>query len=500
MTKNLPESENKTLSYQDMPHSDDMNASAQPLSDYVPLSHYNMLQQEYLRALESLRLFAEGVRLITRQMKQHHNDDNDSVPSSSSTDANLPRDRTLSNCTVSSFCSAISDDDSKRINEVSCCLEWGTRKELLDLSEAAQVVNEHSRMVTHEAILLTQDVTLAGRTTQMALERASKSERAAKRLLRENVKLESKMEQMLVERKVLAREIKSLRKENTEFIEDSKRLEAMEALENHVRAALIIHEKQLAASANGKISQRSDQSKDYSVYDQEVNSDKRNIETQRGECLESEIVSCNLKGVQVDSSRAFQPSVGFGGAGLAGLGYKFKKQKQPLSTSMVCNSPSKNARMTNEDSLETETTAAHTAPAKTLSTVSTNKENIKSAISVGGKRIMEEFSSSLSNFWCSQVQKVPYPTMQDSNKPIDIERDLMLEIDRGNCIPFSIHAEAPTLLSPFSDNSVASTSLDLLHNSLLSFDEGVQRCLALPDEDASTGALHTHISKRSSKD
>lgn len=236
-------------------HHDDEAAAVSKLSDY------EALQLEHHKALEALRQLAEGVRIVTRQMKQQHADDNDSVATSSTIDTTPPpRTRTYSGDSNSVLSSVVSEDD-RRLNDLSHTLEGVIGADLLGLSQAAQMVNEHARLASQEASILTDDMADAGQTAEEALERAVKAEKAVTILHREKKNLQKQLESKKVERRVLAKEVKVLRKENAtlkQLQQDYERQDVLLALEQHVRSALEVHEQQLAMANNRNLTDRED--------------------------------------------------------------------------------------------------------------------------------------------------------------------------------------------------------------------------------------------------
>ena len=461
---------------------------------YTPLSEYEQLQQEHRATLEALRQLAEGVRIVTRQMKQPHCffDDTDSVASGASEATPMLRDRTFSNGNVS-VCSFVSDDD-KRIDDLTHSLDGLVGADLLGLSQAAQMVNEHARLASHEASILTDDMTQAALAAQAAHDRAVKAEKAAMRLHRENVALQHQVDQLLVDRKVLAKEIKSIRRENAElkkYEQDSKRQEMMFALEQHVRGALLVHEKQLAAANRNRRAESWDYADEVPLDDKADATSSEDPDIGTTPVAQTEPPSAFL--VIAPPIEKTKPqhvatrSVGFGGAGLAGYGYKFNRPKLPVMVSKAVKKV--------EAPLETPTSATVATDATTpdLSTAdeNSNKENDSKemSFSTAGRNIMGELttaSSTFSNFFSSRITKgsataeaqVPSPAPLPARNPYTAH----LTID--NNVPPSVVMNAPFMPSPFADDSpVASAASNRLAECSIQCDDKVLRSLSLPEEE-----------------
>ncbi|KAI2488971.1 hypothetical protein MHU86_25634 [Fragilaria crotonensis] len=463
-----------------------------------PLSDYERLQLEHRATLEALRLLAEGVRIVTRQMKQQHfNDDNDSVTSGTSDTTTPMRGRTFSNGTVS-VCSFVSDDD-KRIDDLTQSLDGIVGADLLGLSQAAQMVNEHARLASQEASILTDDMALAAVAAQDALERAVKAEKAAMRLHRENVALQHQLDQLMVDRKVLAKEIKSIRRDNAllkQYQQDSKRQEMMLALEHHVRGALLVHEKQLAAANRNTRAE----SWDYAdkapteIADAPTGTDAPEIveasENQAEPPSAFVVISPPMEKSkpQIVTTR----SVGFGGAGLAGYGYKFNRPKQPLKVSKTVNKI--------EAYVETPT-AATVATVEMTPDVSNcdengNKENVTKEIrfSNAGRNIMGELTSASSTFTSFFSSRMSKETAAAAPENASLNRDLASQLSvssptpttskSGSDVPPSVVMDAPSIPSPFADDSPISASSHRQMECPIQCDESILRSLSLPEEES----------------
>ena len=503
-----------------------MMAAAQQHHDEVHLlSDYEILQLEHCRALEALRQLAEGVCIITRQMKQQHfSDDNDSVASGASDGTQPLRTRSYSSGTVVSVCSVLSEDDI-RLNGLSQSLEGIVGADLLGLSQAAQMLNEHARLASHEASILTDDITIATRTVDSALERSIKAEKAVMRLYRENINLQNQLDNLMIERKVLAREIKSMRKENItlkQFQQDCKRQEMMLALEQHVRGALIVHEQQLATANRNKQIEFQDQTEeaaaaaaaaaekaDTAPEETQPNQSTKLPETQTEPRSVNEVDDASNKMAReldnvATSKKQEQPkpathSLGFGGAGLAGYGYKFNRPKQPLQLFKKSSEAKTFVETPTAATVATEkSTPTNNAPDDTIS-VTSDKENSRkepnALLSSSKRKIIGDLSmasSTFTSFFSSRSAKVAItaPRRQcldlQSITAEAAQSTALLTVNTTQVPPsVTMHHATPTLLSPFAEDSpvaaAASRHVDFV---VAKCDEQVLRSLSLPQEES----------------
>jgi len=229
-------------------------------------SELEILREECQKTMDALIQLAEGVRIVTRQMKQqqkyspeeynydHSIETNFEEEEEEELTTELPplRSRTFSSSetTTASFSSSIlPSDDDKQLNDITQSLDGtGFGADLVGLSLTANMINERVRLATNEASILTEDMTSANRTTNDALDQSQKAIQTAKKKYKENKRLKSQLEYLKLERKVLCREVKTLRKENNylkNLEHESKRQEILLALEQHIHGALQIHEQQL---------------------------------------------------------------------------------------------------------------------------------------------------------------------------------------------------------------------------------------------------------------
>jgi hypothetical protein len=240
-------------------------SSAQPVElqddqDKHQLSDYERLQQDHHVAMEALRQLAQGVRIVTRQMKQQEQNCGGCDTSDSSVASNNNnRARTFSSDTTISVCSSVRTEDDRRAATLQEVMGAGAAADILGLSQAAQMLKEHARLASQEAELLTGDMAIASQKAQDALSRAFHAQKLVTELSRENATLGHQLDQLKMERRVLAKEVKALRREQSalkQFQQDYQRQEMLLALEHHVRGALIVHEEQLAIATKNTLNDR----------------------------------------------------------------------------------------------------------------------------------------------------------------------------------------------------------------------------------------------------
>lgn len=507
-------------------HDDEGAAAASKLSDY------EVLQLEHQNALEALRQLAEGVRIVTRQMKQQHADDNDSVATSSTIDTATTtptRTRTYSGDSNSVLSSVVSEDD-RRLNDLSHTLEGVIGADLLGLSQAAQMVNEHARLASQEASVLTDDMADAGQTAEEALERAVKAEKAVTILHREKKNLQKQLESKRVERRVLAKEVKVLRKENTtlkQLQQDYERQDVLLALEQHVRGALEVHEQQLAMANTRNLADKEDvaaeesskpentvttaeepiaeedtaaeepaelsinetPAPDSAVTKEEqpagsVNEQEKPLEAEFVDVDETDAKSAMLESINTESSKG--RNVGFAGAALGFVNKKKKSlqvatQKLTLVPQISLESPTASTVAT-----EISTPPKDVEPSNKNIQENVDKKHHSRELSGGGGGgyFMGELTSATStfaNFFASAGPERVYraPAIRKPAKvhvmPVN-KRQLSVDVP-----PSVTTSSSPSLLSPIapedSPMAAAARHMDL------PCDEQVLRSLSLPQQD-----------------
>jgi hypothetical protein len=219
-------------------------------------------RQQRARAESALGLFCQGVHLLTLQLKEsdlhnneyeyngvetvtvdgkYHDDDHTVLTltetvSSEGDDYSLRssnRGRTWSNN------SAAFED--VRLAELTEKLSNQGGVDLMALQNAAHMVLEHARLASQEASIVVRDTQLAQSQAEQYQQRALSAETENEGLVKENKTLNAQVGKLTAERRVLVKEVRSLRKE----LETSKTRGMMEQLERYVAGALTVHEHHL---------------------------------------------------------------------------------------------------------------------------------------------------------------------------------------------------------------------------------------------------------------
>lgn len=215
-------------------------------------------RKQRVRAESNLDNFRQGAHLLTLQLKEsdlhndeyechgvdvvakYHDDDHTVLTltetvSSEGDDYSLRsanRGRTWSN---NSNSVALED---VRLAELTGKLSNQGGVDLMALQNAARMVLEHARLASQEASIVVRDTQLAQSQAEQYQQRALSAETENEVLAKGNETLNAQVDKLTAERKVLVKEVRSLRKE----LETSKTRGMMEQLERYVTGALTAHE------------------------------------------------------------------------------------------------------------------------------------------------------------------------------------------------------------------------------------------------------------------
>jgi hypothetical protein len=224
------------------------------------------------RALAETALdnFCQGVHLLTLQLKEsdlHNNeydcngvdfchavkypchDDDHTVltltetVSSEGDDYSLRssksnRGRTWSN---NSAAAAAANFEDVRLAELTGKLSNQGGVDLMALQNAAHMVLEHARLASQEASIVVRDTQLAQSQAEHYQQRALLAEKENEGLVQGNKTLNAQVDKLTAERRVLVKEVRSLRKE----LATTKTTGRMQQLEQYVVEALTAHEQHL---------------------------------------------------------------------------------------------------------------------------------------------------------------------------------------------------------------------------------------------------------------
>jgi hypothetical protein len=242
-------------------------ASQSPLSDQEIALMQELVHEKKQRALaeSALNNFCQGVHLLTLQLKESdlHNNDDDcnggdacnakyvypcqdddhtvltltETVSSEGDDYSLRssnRGRTWSNNSAAAF-------EDVRLAELTGKLSNQGGVDLMALQNAAHMVLEHARLASQEASIVVRDTLLAQAQTEHYQQRALSAEKENEVLVQGNKTLNVQVDKLTAERRVLVKEVRSLRKE----LATTKTSGRTKQLEQYVVEALTAHEHHL---------------------------------------------------------------------------------------------------------------------------------------------------------------------------------------------------------------------------------------------------------------
>ena len=237
--------------------------------------------------LLALLQMAEGVRVITKQMQSatHVNGEEETNTTGSII---TPEESKKEELTEQFFSDSI-------VKET--CLRgtiFGT--DLLRLWDAAQHTRDFSRMVSEESKLSVEDIIQAQTTAKKALKRAKRAESAVRKLQQENKTLHVQLEKTTSERRVLLKEVKSLR----QYVATSRKMEMEQLLQQHVAGALLLHEEQLKAMSAQQRKLR---------HEEEKKKDEEDLELVQAEDCQEEEGRERVERVEAPQADASGPEV-----------------------------------------------------------------------------------------------------------------------------------------------------------------------------------------------
>lgn len=178
------------------------------------------------QAEEALDSLVRGIRLVKRVLERSTGDDDASPSLSSSDSSSSTKGMKGTNVKISS--------EVQELSEVSQKLFGVLGSDLLGLVNAADMVREHARLATEEADVLVRDFQTAKQAAEEANARARRAEKIGRRFYKENVSLKEEIVTLRKQRRVLVKEVKSLRGQAEE---NNWRL-----LEEHMLDSMAIHE------------------------------------------------------------------------------------------------------------------------------------------------------------------------------------------------------------------------------------------------------------------
>lgn len=227
-------------------------------------------RQQRTRAESALELMSKGVHLLTLQLKQadleknhdyDEDDDNETVQtesvSSHEQDSFVAASGGSSSTTTSNRSRTWSNQSAATLNNVQwqeltdelvvCGGHYDGNNnataaaDLLGLQNAAHMILQHAHLQGHEAVVVVRDAQVAQSQAARYKQRAVQAEQENCQMSRHNKALQQTVEKLRAERRVLVKEVRSLRKELSSTKSDGM----MQQLERYVVGALSIHEHHL---------------------------------------------------------------------------------------------------------------------------------------------------------------------------------------------------------------------------------------------------------------
>jgi len=198
------------------------------------------------RAEATLELMSESMRLLARQMKQADlsanaklliSDDATTATTSDDTIASEFEDRSL-------FRSHSSDCDlqlSELTEQLTSC---HLAADIMALQNASHMLQQHARLASQEAAANVVDTVEAQTAAQHWEKEAVEAQHTSKRLDQDNKILRASAETLSAEKRILVKEVRSLRKK----LSETRRTDLCHQIQDYVAGALTIHEDLLQKS------------------------------------------------------------------------------------------------------------------------------------------------------------------------------------------------------------------------------------------------------------
>ena len=209
-----------------------------------------MEKQKHQATLQCLLNLSEGVRIVTKQMKYQE-------ISSEQSDMDEQENVILRTWSSTSRCPSFASEDDRRLSDLTSSPRIGA--DLMSLSHAASMIGVHARLSWEEASVLTTDVTELHTTTSQATQRALKAEKGLHKLYKVTHDMKQQMVVMKVEKKVLVKEVRLLRKSiaaHEATKKEETRNNMLSALESYVAGILKFHETTLKQAVHSKAEQQ----------------------------------------------------------------------------------------------------------------------------------------------------------------------------------------------------------------------------------------------------
>ena len=448
----------------------------------ITLEIEKQMHQETLKCLLDL---SEGVRIVTKQMKRQEN---------SSEEQNNDRSRTCSSSTRSS---SYASEDDRRLSDLTSSSRIGA--DLMTLSHTASVINVHAQLSWEDASVLTKDITELHATAFQQTQRALKAEKGLRKLCKVTHDMNQQIDVMKVEKKVLVKEVRLLRKSIAAYEamkKEDTRNNTLSALEIYVAGILQFHETILKQAVHSKAEQK----QLYHVLESDTSNDDGSVM----------VTTTNIQGTQTDpvgiaalnivsnpSTPLHTKSIGFGAFSGGALGFgnmkKFQNAhmksverkssiKEELSTESVKLDVCKSKAIVKSEVPENETTSS-----LIMEIESSEKENRNRSYAPIQLSCRTPIQNSQQFFSYSST-----PTIQKQGRGKTPSYSDVASSDRSS-VPSNVSLLSSfthQLLSPFSD--FASPLADANGTvTLASSDSIVLRSLSLPEEMSKGGDDNT---------
>lgn len=193
----------------DSPPSSPPEAAPDDVSDDGALLLYRRDAEQSAQALENL---SEGIRAVKRILERCASDEND----------------TQEYCTK----------DIQQVHRLASRLYGVLGSDLMALINAADMIREHSKLAFLETSEVVTDLTRAKLQAEESALQAKQARKVGRQLLEENLLLKDEIDRLRREKRLLVKEVKTLREEAAE----TRKFDSWRLLEQHILGSMAIHE------------------------------------------------------------------------------------------------------------------------------------------------------------------------------------------------------------------------------------------------------------------
>lgn len=139
--------------------------------------------------------------------------------------------------------------DIQQVHELSSRLYGVLGSDLLALINAADTIRDHSRLAFQETAEVVTDLNKARLQAEESSLQAKQSRKVGRKLLEDNLELKGEIERLRREKRLLVKEVKTLREEAAE----TRKFDSWRLLEQHVLGSIAVHEMILKTPTSPKI-------------------------------------------------------------------------------------------------------------------------------------------------------------------------------------------------------------------------------------------------------